>query len=144
MFTIIHNSQDETSRNFITNNPDYSVVDWFNETSKNNWLQSTNFNNISAFPTVVWKRNDLYNINIGENIRTIEPGYEAVRLPESMNDVFKEKANIDALVAVTKFEKNKITETEARQIVNISNTYNNNVIKLENRIDSHKQSLEDN
>ena len=140
MFTIIHNPEDETSRNFIEANPGYTVINWQDDLQRNEWTSSTNCNTISAFPSVVWKRNEAYKINIKDDSYTVPPRYEVIRLPESMNDAIRNKICIDAIIAVTLYEKNMTTEQEAQDAIDATKVYYSDVSDLQTRLDAKKES----
>lgn len=103
MITILHSPYDRMSSSFVLSNPGYPVVNWYDDASRQAWIDGGGTNQLSAFPSVVFDHEEYNEITDGVTF-TIPAGQVVVRLPETMDDALLVKAGIDARVLVTQAE----------------------------------------
>lgn len=96
MITILHNKYDAVSNAFVNGNTDYKIVDWYDDVSRTAWLLSGGTNEVSAFPSVVFKYSEYM-----EGLQYNFPGVIVERIPDSMQVVLDKKLIIDTLAQET-------------------------------------------
>lgn len=84
---ILHNREDKASRDFVAtygNQPGVTVLDWYDEAARQQWLDAGGTLAISAFPSVLL-RHDTYTVETDGGEQTVEAGWDVLRLPESID-----------------------------------------------------------
>ena len=138
IFTIIYSSHEEASRNFVAQNPEYPTVDWVNDEERETWIKETDFDEIRAFPAVVWKLSgpmqfvwhDLVNKFTTQYLYE----YMVVNEVKSFDEVNQQKIWSDAVIAVTAYENNALTLEQVNEAINAAKALNIDTTSLDSRI----------
>lgn len=80
---ILHNPHDKQSREFVAlygNTAGATVLDWYDESARQQWLAAGGTTGISAFPSVLLRR-DRYTVETEDGPQTVMAGWDVLRTP---------------------------------------------------------------